>query len=952
MRAAAAQRRGVAAPRVPCSSGQQGIRTTLEKVGGATSSQSLGTGTLTDYVKVRTVGRGSFGEAVLVQHRVTGRECVLKRVRVEAPAGEGPTAAAENALREVQVLRRLQHPHIVEFLGAFADTRDTTGGTLCLLMAYCEGGDLQQRLMTVRQEGQHLSEQLALRWFDQLCSAVAYVHSRQVLHRDLKPSNIFIAGSGDEETVAVGDFGVSRPLAHALELVTTMVGTPCYLSPEVCRGRPYSYKSDVWSLGCVLFEMIALRPPFGQAANLEALVAQIVKAEYVVSEGLAEEYPEAIRCARAMLRTDPERRPTAQALISRPKLYPSNSIRREASVEGSKTSAGRMADPPALSPPRHANASERLAQACRAGLSQAHSPPRNPNTSVAVAVAVNAAAAANAAVAAAHRAQEGRGRAPQDRAQNGRTKLAHRILQAEAEQDNVLQAWNDCDPAQLGAPVNRGRNSPGVAAPHHGRGVTRQVSGNIGAIRRQTSREKVGSVTANHPACIRRGRQNGNSPASPGAAKRGLSQPVHRQQSDGIRVADERSRHPLVYRRRSDGRPRSPHAPEDNPGLRHPQGHSSPQVVVAVSGKQRSHGSSAIVSPPFSSKPMSPRVTTAPTGMEPPTSCRFSPPSQDPKDPKLRRRREDRAEKSQAQGVHCQATLRHQRTGSGTGSALPSNAPPPGSNTGATHNEAIGEESVCLQDIQAVPSPPPSSQQPASPGPPGARTPLTRSPTGSMGLTSSMIRSNSLPRNSGNFANASPRGSLSCLTLSPEGDLLRTGVATDVSTTMGSRSPGSTLTPHLSARVATRVINSNLRVSVGSPRDQLMQDAQADVVEEGYDDASAQNVSIGDRIEGIRACLEARMGTERFQKLYRSLSLDSGSLVGVAASNYPEGNDAVRSESFLGASPMQAWPMPTTMGLTAVLREVFNDAEGCGSDVDALAPLVAKLVECEHRYFS
>jgi len=133
-----------------------------------------------------------------------------------------------------------------------------------------------------------------------------------------------------------------------------------------------------------------------------------------------------------------------------------------------------------------------------------------------------------------------------------------------------------------------------------------------------------------------------------------------------------------------------------------------------------------------------------------------------------------------------------------------------------------------------------------------------------------------------------------------------------------------------------------------------MHDAQADVVEEDYDDASAQNVSIGDRIEGIRACLEARMGTERFQKLYRSLSLDSGSLVGVAASNCPEGNDAVRSsgERFLGANPMQAWPMPTTMGLTAVLREVFNDAEGCGSDVDALAPLVAKLVECEHRYFS
>jgi serine/threonine protein kinase len=136
MRVAAAQRRGsasgggVPAPRV--------------------APGSVGTGGgLTDYVKVRTVGKGSFGEAVLVQHRVTGRECVLKRVRIEAPAGqssEGPVSAAENALREVQVLRRLQHPHIVEFLGAFPDPRDSGGGTLCLLMAFCEGGDLQQHL--------------------------------------------------------------------------------------------------------------------------------------------------------------------------------------------------------------------------------------------------------------------------------------------------------------------------------------------------------------------------------------------------------------------------------------------------------------------------------------------------------------------------------------------------------------------------------------------------------------------------------------------------------------------------------------------------------------------------------------------------------------------------------------------------------------------------------------
>ncbi|CAE7656973.1 NEK3 [Symbiodinium microadriaticum] len=196
-------------------------------------------GALSDYVKVRTVGRGSFGEALLVRHRSSGQMSVLKRVRLEGSSDAA--AAAESAAREAQVLQKLRHPHIVEFLGTFVDnSRDSTGGTLCLLMAFCEGGDLQNRLQKVRQECRRLSEQPALRWFDELCSAVAYVHQHQVLHRDLKPSNIFLSGRSagsahyihEEESVSIGDFGVSRPLTHSMELVTTMVGTPCYLSPE------------------------------------------------------------------------------------------------------------------------------------------------------------------------------------------------------------------------------------------------------------------------------------------------------------------------------------------------------------------------------------------------------------------------------------------------------------------------------------------------------------------------------------------------------------------------------------------------------------------------------------------------------------------------------------------------------------------------------------------------
>eukprot|EP00929_Paragymnodinium_shiwhaense_P055172 TRINITY_DN27670_c0_g1_i1.p1 TRINITY_DN27670_c0_g1~~TRINITY_DN27670_c0_g1_i1.p1 ORF type:complete len:829 (+),score=139.19 TRINITY_DN27670_c0_g1_i1:40-2526(+) len=287
-------------------------------------ASSLSGGDLADFLQVRSVGRGTFGEALLVVHKPSGRECVLKRVRVEAASRDGDGVAADTAMHEAEMLQRLRHPHIVEFLGAFADPRELSGDTICLLMAHCEGGDLQQRLQKVRQERRHLRETTVSRWFTQMADAIGYMHSHRVLHRDLKPSNIFLtAGLGssakpgmDEESVAIGDFGVSRPLSHARELVTTMVGTPCYLSPEVCKGKPYSYKSDIWSMGCIVFEMMALKPPFGAAPNLEALVSRIVSADYAVPDSVSVEYPEALRLVRAMLRLDADKRPSAQALVS------------------------------------------------------------------------------------------------------------------------------------------------------------------------------------------------------------------------------------------------------------------------------------------------------------------------------------------------------------------------------------------------------------------------------------------------------------------------------------------------------------------------------------------------------------------------------------------------------------------------------------------------------------
>jgi len=899
-------------------------RNANERRGGKAAGPPVGAGALTDYVKVRTCGRGSFGEALLVQHRVTGRECVLKRIRVESTVGEGQPAAAESALREVQVLWRLQHPHIVEFLGAFTDPRDSSGGTLCLLMAFCEGGDLQQRIHRVRRDGQHFQESLVIRLFDQLCNAVAYVHSKNVLHRDLKPSNIFLSGDGEDESVLIGDFGVSRALSHAMELVTTMVGTPCYLSPEVCKGRPYSYKSDIWSLGCVLFEMMALRPPFGQAANLEALVSQIVRAEYVVPDDLGDRYPEAFRCAKAMIRLDPERRPTAQALASRPKI---NSSTSEANCHGEQPDA-----PTPETPARARGRGSFLA-------------PRSPTRGAAATGAASATAVANAAVAPALCPSRAR-----DKAQ-GRSKVASRTVNAKADHENPMQAWNDGDPAQLAAPAStqfavpgaaaaRGRNAqgagrgasgPGSPAPAPGRQVTRQVSS--GAMKRGASQGEINARTVGQTVALPEnsvgnsvGARRGSGPGGyPAAVHRMTSQPVRRQLSNGPRSgADQQSERPRaqVYRRRSDDRARSPQPAED--AMASP---SSPSREAGMSRSQ--HGGQVIIATSSDAKLSGPPRRSGPTARSP----RGQAMAAGLANRGIPSRREDRVQQSQA----FRDWIRGQQA-----AGIPIDA------------DSAGNALAFSSSASLEPLPSASLQPPPSPGPSGCRTPAY-SPSGSIGL------SNSPPGGIGpsQMPGGSPHAALSSstsLALSPEvrrpswtqhissgsegltADLIRTGGATDASTSLGS--PGSTATQSLtaSARASARAIaaraspaspDAGHRATSGTPPHPYDDRPPTLSLEEENVDSAQQSVSIGNRMERVRACLEARLGTERFETLYRSLA--SGSLA--------------------GGGVVERWPAATQKSqLPDELKEVFADT--CENDIGSSIALVAKLVDCEQKYFS
>ena len=124
-------------------------------------------------------------------------------------------------------------------------------------MDYADGGDLYKLIKN--QKGVHFTEEQILDWFVQISLALKHIHDRKILHRDIKTQNIFLTS---RKLIKLGDFGISKVLRGTMECARTAIGTPYYLSPEICENKPYNFKSDVWSLGCVLYELTTLRHAF------------------------------------------------------------------------------------------------------------------------------------------------------------------------------------------------------------------------------------------------------------------------------------------------------------------------------------------------------------------------------------------------------------------------------------------------------------------------------------------------------------------------------------------------------------------------------------------------------------------------------------------------------------------------------------------------------------------
>ncbi|XP_036625079.1 serine/threonine-protein kinase Nek8 [Trichosurus vulpecula] len=253
------------------------------------------------YERIRVVGRGAFGIVHLCLRKADQKLVIIKQIPVEQMTKD-ERLAAQN---ECQVLKLLNHPNVIEYYENFLEDK-----ALMIAMEYAPGGTLAEYIQ--KRCNSLLDEETILHFFVQILLALHHVHTHLILHRDLKTQNILL--DKHRMIVKIGDFGISKILSSKSKAYT-VVGTPCYISPELCEGKPYNQKSDIWALGCVLYELASLKRAF-EAANLPALVLKIMSGTFAP---ISDRYSIELRqLVLSLLSLEPSQRPPLSHIMAQP----------------------------------------------------------------------------------------------------------------------------------------------------------------------------------------------------------------------------------------------------------------------------------------------------------------------------------------------------------------------------------------------------------------------------------------------------------------------------------------------------------------------------------------------------------------------------------------------------------------------------------------------------------
>eukprot|EP00193_Tetraselmis_chui_P021232 CAMPEP_0177773726 /NCGR_PEP_ID=MMETSP0491_2-20121128/13038_1 /TAXON_ID=63592 /ORGANISM="Tetraselmis chuii, Strain PLY429" /LENGTH=767 /DNA_ID=CAMNT_0019291879 /DNA_START=91 /DNA_END=2394 /DNA_ORIENTATION=+ len=248
------------------------------------------------------IGQGQYGTAHKVESLADHKLYCMKRIPMSKKDD------ADGAMREAHLLSTLNHPNVLGYHESFLHD-----GSLCIVTHFCEEGDLFTLIRNRAKKKHYFSEEEIVDMFLQVAMGLHHIHTKRVLHRDLKTQNIFVARGG---ILKLGDFGISKVLEKTDEFATTVTGTPYYMAPEICKNEPYSLKSDIWSLGCVLYELCTLKHAFA-ADSLLSLVYQIVKGNFppIPQDQFSSDLSNLVQM---LLAKDSQMRPTLQDVFDLP----------------------------------------------------------------------------------------------------------------------------------------------------------------------------------------------------------------------------------------------------------------------------------------------------------------------------------------------------------------------------------------------------------------------------------------------------------------------------------------------------------------------------------------------------------------------------------------------------------------------------------------------------------
>lgn len=258
---------------------------------------------LNDFDILKLLGKGAFASVYQVKRKKDGNIYAMKRVKFAAMSSK----EKDNALNEVRILASVQHANIIGYKESFYDEESKT---LNIIMDFADDGDLDGGIKKHIERRTNFPENEIWKFLIEILQGLKSLHSAKIMHRDLKCANIFLKSG----VIKLGDLNVSK-LIKMSQMDHTQTGTPYYASPEVWSNKPYDYKSDIWSVGCITYEMCTLHPPF-RGNGLEELYNAILKGKY---DPISKVYSQELQMVIGiMLQVNPSLRPDVFKLLMNP----------------------------------------------------------------------------------------------------------------------------------------------------------------------------------------------------------------------------------------------------------------------------------------------------------------------------------------------------------------------------------------------------------------------------------------------------------------------------------------------------------------------------------------------------------------------------------------------------------------------------------------------------------